>query len=50
MNQADWIIGLSPGAGQNGDKVIFEEQPKNLINHESSITEKYLKQYILSKM
>lgn len=46
MCQGDWIIDLGPGAGQDGGKVIFQGQPKDLINSSSSITGKYLKQYI----
>ncbi|MBB6214486.1 excinuclease UvrABC ATPase subunit [Anaerosolibacter carboniphilus] len=48
MSHADWIIDLGPGAGQDGGKVIFEGQPKDLVKHNSSITGKYLKQYTLS--
>ncbi|MDW8800342.1 excinuclease ABC subunit UvrA [Clostridium sp. A1-XYC3] len=46
MCQGDWIIDLGPGAGQDGGKVIFQGHPKDLINSSSSITGKYLKEYI----
>lgn len=46
MSQADWIMDLGPGAGQDGGKVIFEGQPKDLVNHHSSITGKYLRKHI----
>ncbi|MBI6874449.1 ATP-binding cassette domain-containing protein [Clostridium aciditolerans] len=46
MSQADWIIDLGPGAGQDGGKVIFEGQPRDLINKPSSITGKYLRKHI----
>lgn len=49
MTQADWIIDLGPGAGEDGGRIIFEGYPRDLINHGTSITGKYLKQYILSK-
>lgn len=49
MSQADWIIDIGPGAGEDGGRIIFEGQPRELINQEASITGKYLKQYILSK-
>ncbi|WML32934.1 excinuclease ABC subunit UvrA [Clostridium sp. OS1-26] len=46
MSQADWIIDLGPGAGQDGGKVIFEGQPRDLVNHNSSITGKCLRKHI----
>ena len=46
MSQADWIIDLGPGAGQEGGKVIFEGQPRDLVNHNASITGKYLRKHI----
>ncbi|QGU96885.1 ATP-binding cassette domain-containing protein [Clostridium bovifaecis] len=42
ISQADWIIDLGPGAGQDGGKVIFQGQPKDIVNCNSSITGKYL--------
>ncbi|BDB02658.1 excinuclease ABC subunit A [Clostridium botulinum] len=47
MNQADWIIDLGPEAGENGGKIMFEGEPKDIITNENSITGKYLKRYIL---
>ncbi|SQB92077.1 UvrA-like protein [Clostridium tetanomorphum] len=46
ISQADWIIDLGPLAGQNGGNIMFQGTPKDLINSTSSITGKYLKQYI----
>ncbi|WP_434303364.1 ATP-binding cassette domain-containing protein [Clostridium botulinum] len=47
MTQADWIIDLGPGAGENGGRIMFEGEPKDIINNQNSITGKYLKRYIL---
>ncbi|ACA46321.1 excinuclease ABC subunit UvrA [Clostridium botulinum] len=47
MTQADWIIDLGPEAGENGGRIMFEGQPKDIITNENSITGKYLKKYIL---
>lgn len=43
ISQADWIIDLGPGAGQDGGKVIFEGLPKDIVNCCASITGEYLK-------
>ncbi len=47
MTQADWIIDLGPEAGENGGRIMFEGESKDIINNENSITGKYLKRYIL---
>lgn len=47
ISQADWIIDIGPDAGQNGGKIIFEGKPENLINCDSSVTGKYLREYII---
>ncbi|KEI88094.1 excinuclease ABC subunit UvrA [Clostridium botulinum] len=47
MTQADWIIDLGPEAGENGGRIMFEGEPKDIITNENSITGKYLKKYIL---
>ncbi|HCL4438403.1 TPA: excinuclease ABC subunit UvrA [Clostridium botulinum] len=47
MTQADWIIDLGPEAGENGGRIMFEGEPKDIITNENSITGKYLKRYIL---
>ncbi|UFJ40849.1 excinuclease ABC subunit UvrA [Brevibacillus humidisoli] len=46
--QADWIIDLGPGAGQDGGRVMFEGIPKDIIHCEASITGKYLKEAVSS--
>ncbi|MBY6794948.1 excinuclease ABC subunit UvrA [Clostridium botulinum] len=47
MTQADWIIDLGPEAGENGGRIMFEGEPKDIITNENSITGKYLKRYII---
>ncbi|CBZ04708.1 excinuclease ABC subunit UvrA [Clostridium botulinum] len=47
ITQADWIIDLGPEAGENGGRIMFEGEPKDIITNENSITGKYLKKYIL---
>ncbi|WP_407301338.1 ATP-binding cassette domain-containing protein [Clostridium botulinum] len=47
MTQADWIIDLGPEAGENGGRIMFEGEPKDIIINENSITGKYFKKYIL---
>lgn len=49
MTQADWIIDLGPEAGENGGRIMFEGEPKDIINNENSITGKYLKIYSLKE-
>ena len=44
--QADWVIDLGPGAGQDGGTIVFEGTPEALIEDENSITGNYLKKYI----
>lgn len=46
ISQADWIIDLGPGAGQDGGRILFEGQPKDLITCGDSITGHYLKEYL----
>lgn len=46
ISQADWIIDLGPGAGQDGGRILFEGQPKDLITCSNSITGHYLKEYL----
>lgn len=42
--QADWMIDLGPGAGDQGGKVMFEGIPKESIHCGSSLTGKYVRQ------
>jgi len=46
MGQADWIVDMGPGAGQEGGRVVFEGYPEELIRHPSSLTGYYLKRVV----
>lgn len=41
--QADWMIDLGPGAGEEGGEVIFQGTPEESIDCSASVTGKYLK-------
>lgn len=43
MSQADWIIDLGPGAGQDGGEVVFAGKPKEIVHCAASVTGIYLK-------
>jgi len=42
MMEADHIIDLGPGAGEHGGEVVFSGPPTKLLDHDLSITGKYL--------
>lgn len=42
MIEADHIIDLGPGAGEHGGEVVFSGPPTKLLDHDLSITGKYL--------
>lgn len=42
IRNADWIIDLGPGAGENGGKIIAEGTPAQIISHPKSLTGAYL--------
>jgi excinuclease UvrABC ATPase subunit len=44
IKNADWIIDIGPEGGKNGGHIVFEGTPADIINHEKSLTGKYLKQ------
>ena len=46
MCQADWIIDLGPGAGEEGGQLLFQGMPKNFLECKKSITAKYLQNFI----
>ncbi|MCP3773396.1 excinuclease ABC subunit UvrA [Paenibacillus sp. MZ04-78.2] len=46
ISQADWIVDLGPGAGQEGGTVIFEGVTEELIEHPHSVTGHYLKRHL----
>ena len=43
MTQADWIIDLGPGAGQEGGELVYTGEPPQIIHCEASRTGEYLK-------
>lgn len=46
ISQADWIIDMGPGAGNNGGEILFEGTPAEIINYKASATGYYLKKHI----
>jgi excinuclease UvrABC ATPase subunit len=45
ISQADWVIDMGPGAGDDGGEVIFEGHPSKLIKDKDSATGIFLKRY-----
>ena len=41
---ADYIIDIGPEGGSGGGKVLFEGEPKDMLNVKESFTAKYLKE------
>lgn len=48
LSQADWVIELGPGGGQEGGQVVFEGYPKDLVEAETA-TGRALRQRMNSK-
>jgi excinuclease UvrABC ATPase subunit len=46
MAQADWIIDLGPGAGQDGGRIVFEGTPGDLVAARSTLTGEHLADYV----
>ena len=46
INVADWIIDIGQEGGSEGGSVIFEGTPKEIMEHPTSYTGKYLKEYV----
>jgi excinuclease UvrABC ATPase subunit len=44
--QADWIIDLGPGAGQDGGRIVFEGTPADLVAARSTLTGEHLAAYV----
>ena len=40
--RADWVIDMGPGAGHDGGRIVFEGTPRQLMEHESSLTGRHL--------
>ncbi|NTV30940.1 excinuclease ABC subunit UvrA [candidate division WWE3 bacterium] len=46
IKTADWIIDLGPEGGDRGGRILATGTVKDIINHPTSYTGKYLKEYI----
>jgi excinuclease UvrABC ATPase subunit len=46
MAHADWIIDLGPGAGHEGGRIVFEGTPEDLVAKKSTLTGKYLAEFV----
>jgi excinuclease ABC subunit A len=46
--QADWVIDLGPGGGDNGGEVVAEGTPEQIAHQATSLTGKYLRDFIVS--
>jgi len=46
MAHADWIIDLSPGAGHDGGRIVFEGTPADLVAARSTLTGEHLAAYV----
>lgn len=45
ISQADWIIDMGPGAGQDGGNILFSGKPDDLLKNPNSLTARYLRQF-----
>ncbi len=43
IKNADWIIDMGPGPGDDGGKLVFEGNPEKIIKKRNSLTGKFLK-------
>ena len=43
---SDWVIDISPGAGEEGGRVVASGSPKEVANSKESRTAKYLRKYM----
>lgn len=50
IRNADWIIDLGPGGGNEGGKIIAEGTPESVAKNESSFTGHYLRGVITEEM
>ncbi|NIQ04458.1 MAG: excinuclease ABC subunit UvrA [Candidatus Korarchaeota archaeon] len=42
IKNADWIIDLGPGGGEKGGEIVAEGTPEDVMDHEKSLTGKYI--------
>lgn len=45
MTQADWMIDMGPGAGQQGGQLLYSGYPEGIFNVSDSLTGKHLEKY-----
>ena len=46
VKSADYIIDLGPDGGDKGGELIFAGRPEEIIQHPTSYTGQYLKQFL----
>lgn len=46
ISQADWVIDIGPQAGEAGGEVVFEGTTDQLVKSKSSVTGKFLSNYL----
>ena len=46
----DWIIDLGPGAGHDGERVVFEGTPAALVAKKSTLTGEHLAAFVRGKV
>ncbi len=46
LKNADWIIDLGPGGGEEGGKIVAEGTPKDIAQNPQSLTGKFLKKVL----
>lgn len=49
LRSADWVIDLGPDAGDRGGEVVFEGTPEDMLDHGTTFTAQYLREYESSK-
>lgn len=42
VKEADWLVDIGPGAGEQGGRVLFSGEPSGLADVEESVTRRYL--------
>ncbi len=46
IKNADWIIDIGPGGGEDGGYIVAEGTPEDIVKKRKSYTGKYLKEYL----
>lgn len=50
VSRKDWIIDFDSNAGRDSKQILFDRNPKYIVNCKSSLTRKYFEKYILLKI